>query len=85
MSDFQQDLTEKVSKVLGDDDKVKMIQEAATTYIGWNNVASGREFFEKVILASPKDYPTDDMRFYQALTELKSRLGRIYDETISLK
>jgi len=73
------------SKELLTEEQIKLIGDSANKYMSINNTASGKEFFEKFILASCKDYPTDDMRYYQSLTELKSRLGRVFDDTISLK
>jgi len=71
------------ASILLDTEKVKIIKEATDTYFGVNNTVSGREFFEKIILEAPKDYPTNDMRFYQAVTELKVRLGRIFDDSVA--
>lgn len=81
---FKKELQCNVQSVF-DEDKVKKIMESAEKFMGINNVANGRAFFEQVILDAPKDYPTDDMRFYQSLTELKSRLGRMFDDTLALQ
>lgn len=81
---FESQLVEN-SKELLTEEQINLVASSANKYMSINNTASGKEFFEKFILASCKDYPTDDMRYYQSLTELKSRLGRVFDDTISLK
>ena len=84
MQVFGKELETKLNDVF-DQDRVKFVHDTAGKYMEWNHSNSGPAFFENVILASYKDYPTDDMRFYQTLTELKSRIGRLFDDTIAFE
>lgn len=81
---FKEKLEEKVSEFLTEE-QVNRIKEATNEYFGVNNSVNGKDFFEQVILEAPKDYPTISMRFFQAVTELKNRLGRIFDASVALQ
>jgi hypothetical protein len=79
-----QDLESKISLVL-DEEKVKLVREAAGMYYSLDDSTNGLDFWREHILEKTQDYPTDAMKFWQANRELKGRLGRLYDEAIAFQ
>lgn len=59
---FEVQIKENAKSFL-DGEKIKMIGDTANKYMAINNTVAGKEFFETFILASSKDYSTDDMRY----------------------
>lgn len=81
---FKSELESKVRSVFSEN-QVNGIKEAAEKYYGQNNTRNGIDFWKTVILNSSKDYPTTSARYFQSLTELKSRLSRLFDETLEFQ
>lgn len=81
---FLKDLESKLSSTLSDEEAQK-IKEKSFKYLSVNSDVSGEQFFDEFVLKSFKDYPTDDMRYYQAVRELKSRIHNMFEETINFQ
>lgn len=81
---FLKELESKLASVI-DSEKIETIKNHSFKYMGVNSDVSGETFFDEFVLKAAKDYPTDDMRYYQTVRELKVRVHNLFEETLSLQ
>lgn len=76
-------ITEELNKVALDEEKLAFLQETSK-YLQVKSQGTGKQFWEDYMLSSTKDY-TNDMDYYQVVTELKVRLYRLTDDSYLLQ